>query len=188
MQNRGIYQSSWKTWPIRLWLLWGIVLWKESLCKILIVFILIKCIIMLYNQNKSCVNLCKKTLHSPKTHCFPQKPIVFQHVHFFIPLFWNEKLSLCTHVSGFTNKIPVQPWCTELWKSGYKFTIILSAFKQWKDRKKHGNKLPISRISGENICFYDSQLPEVKNQKVSTEIFWVTAHLRRLINSCSDNW
>jgi len=36
-----------------------------------------------------------------KTHCFPKKPIVFvikpivfQHVHFFIPLFWNEKLSL----------------------------------------------------------------------------------------------
>jgi len=29
-----------------------------------------------------------------KTHCFPEKPIVFQHVHFFIPLFWNEKLSL----------------------------------------------------------------------------------------------
>jgi len=29
-----------------------------------------------------------------RTHCFPKKPIVFQHVHFFIPLFWNEKLSL----------------------------------------------------------------------------------------------
>ena len=29
-----------------------------------------------------------------KKHCFSQKPIVFQHVHFFIPLFWNEKLSL----------------------------------------------------------------------------------------------
>ena len=25
---------------------------------------------------------------------FSKKPIVFQHVHFFIPLFWNEKLSL----------------------------------------------------------------------------------------------
>ena len=29
-----------------------------------------------------------------KTHCFSKKTIVFQHVHFFIPLFWNEKLSL----------------------------------------------------------------------------------------------
>jgi len=33
-------------------------------------------------------------LFSQKTHCFTKKPIVFQHVHFFIPLFWNEKLSL----------------------------------------------------------------------------------------------
>jgi len=31
---------------------------------------------------------------SPKKHCFPKKLIVFQHVHFFIPLFWDEKLSL----------------------------------------------------------------------------------------------
>ena len=45
---------------------------------------------MLYNQNKSCVKSCQKT----KTHCFPKKRIVFQYVHFFIPLFWNEKLSL----------------------------------------------------------------------------------------------
>ena len=36
----------------------------------------------------------KKTLFSQQNHCFPEKPIVFQHVHFFIPLFWNEKLSL----------------------------------------------------------------------------------------------
>ena len=55
----------------------------------------------LYNQNKSCVKSCQKhcflkttTLFSPKTHCFPKKPIVFEHVHFNIPLFWNEKLSL----------------------------------------------------------------------------------------------
>ena len=34
----------------------------------------------------------------PKTHCFPKKPIVFQHVHFLIPLFWNEKLSLYTYI------------------------------------------------------------------------------------------
>ena len=31
----------------------------------------------------------KKQLFSKK-----KKPIVFQHVHFFIPLFWNETLSL----------------------------------------------------------------------------------------------
>ena len=36
-----------------------------------------------------------KTLFK-KTHFFPKKTIVFQHVHFFIPLFWNEKLSLLT--------------------------------------------------------------------------------------------
>jgi len=55
---------------------------------------------MLYTQNKSCVKSCqksllfnknivfpKKTLFSQKTHCFSKKPIVFQHVHFFIPLF-----------------------------------------------------------------------------------------------------
>ena len=44
---------------------------------------------MLYNQTKSCVKSCKKILlfkknplFSQKTHCFPIKPIVFQHVHF----------------------------------------------------------------------------------------------------------
>jgi len=31
-----------------------------------------------------------------KMHCFPKKRIVFQHVHFFIPLFENKKLSLKT--------------------------------------------------------------------------------------------
>jgi len=49
---------------------------------------------MLYNQNKSCVKSCQNI--ALKTHCFPKKRIVFQHVHFFIPLFWNEKLSLQT--------------------------------------------------------------------------------------------
>jgi len=49
---------------------------------------------MLYNQNKSCVKSCQNTLLLKNTHCFPKNPIVFQHVHFFIPLFWNEKLSL----------------------------------------------------------------------------------------------
>ena len=33
---------------------------------------------MLYNQNKSCVKSCQKTLVSQKTHRFPEKPIVFQ--------------------------------------------------------------------------------------------------------------
>ena len=44
---------------------------------------------MLYIQNisyvKSCQKHCfktqKQTLFTPKTHCFPKKPIVFQHVH-----------------------------------------------------------------------------------------------------------
>ena len=93
-KQRRINQSSWTTWPIRLWILWGIVLWKEILCKTWIVFILIKFIIMLYNQNKSCVKSCQKHCSFTITHWFPENPIVFQHVHFFIPLFWNEKLSL----------------------------------------------------------------------------------------------
>jgi len=37
---------------------------------------------MLYNQNKSCVKSCQKTLLLKKQHCFPQKNT------------WNEKLSL----------------------------------------------------------------------------------------------
>jgi len=48
---------------------------------------------MLYNQNKSRVKSCQKTLRFKK-HCFPKKNIVFQknnivfqHVHFFVPLF-----------------------------------------------------------------------------------------------------
>ena len=77
-KTEKIYQSSWITWPIRLWLLWRIVLCKESLCKTWIVFILIKCIIMLYNKNKSCVKSCQKTLLFFKKHFFCQKPIVFQ--------------------------------------------------------------------------------------------------------------
>ena len=48
---------------------------------------------MLYNQNKSCVKSCQKHCFL-KNPLFSKKPIVFQHVHFFIPLFWNEKLSL----------------------------------------------------------------------------------------------
>jgi len=48
---------------------------------------------MFYNQNKSCVKSCKKNI-ALKNPLFFKKPIVFQHVHFFIPLFWNEKLSL----------------------------------------------------------------------------------------------
>jgi len=94
-QSRGeLIKVLEKKWPIRLWILWGIVLWKEILYKTWIVFILIKFIIMLYNQNKSCVKSCQKHCSFKITHWFPEKPIVFQHVHFFIPLFWNEKLSL----------------------------------------------------------------------------------------------
>jgi len=59
---------------------------------------------MLYNQNKSCVKSCQNTLLKTNTHCFPKKPIVFQHVHFFIPLFWNEKLSLIPD-NSFTLKL-----------------------------------------------------------------------------------
>ena len=44
------------------------------------------------------------------THCFPKKPIVFQHVHFFIPLFWNENLSLT--VTYLCNQLE---WFEQLW-------------------------------------------------------------------------
>ena len=82
MQNRRIYQSYWITWPIRLWLILGIVLWKESLCKTWIVFILIKCICFIIKINhlwsrvkKHCFKKTlfsqKKTLFSQKAHCFP---------------------------------------------------------------------------------------------------------------------
>jgi len=50
-KQRRIYQSSWMTWPIRLWLLWGIVLWKEILFKTWIVIILIKCICFIIKIN-----------------------------------------------------------------------------------------------------------------------------------------
>jgi len=46
---------------------------------------------MLYNKKIMCdvlsKNIALKKLFFPKTHCFPKKRIVFQHVHFFIPLF-----------------------------------------------------------------------------------------------------
>ena len=41
-----------------------------------------------------CKVVSKNIAFLNKNHCFPKKNIVFQHVHFFIPLFWNEKLSL----------------------------------------------------------------------------------------------
>jgi len=34
-----------------------------------------------------------------KNPLFSKKPIVFQHVQFFIPLFWNEKLLLHVGIS-----------------------------------------------------------------------------------------
>ena len=109
--QRRIDQSSYITWPIRLRLLWGIVLWKESLCKTLIVFILIKCIFFIIKINhvwsrvkKTLFFFKTTTLFSQKTHCFSKKPIVFQHVHFFIPLFWNEKLSLLMSYITHMNK------------------------------------------------------------------------------------
>ena len=79
VEKRRIYQSSWITWPIGLWLIWGIVLWKE--------------INHVWSRVKNIA--WQKPLFSQKNPLFsPKKTIVFQHVHFFIPLFWNEKLSL----------------------------------------------------------------------------------------------
>jgi len=34
----------------------------------------------------------KKPLFSKKNHCFPKKPIVFQHVHFFYPIVLKRKI------------------------------------------------------------------------------------------------
>ena len=76
---------------IWLWLLWRIVLWKEILCKTWIAFILMKCICFIIKINhvwSRVKNIAKKPI------VFQKKRIVFKHVHFFIPLFWNEKLSL----------------------------------------------------------------------------------------------
>jgi len=39
------------------------------------------------------IALKKHTLFPPpKTHCFSQKPIVFQHVHFFFPIVLKRKI------------------------------------------------------------------------------------------------
>ena len=77
-----IYQSSWITWPIRMWLRWGIVLCKESLCKTWIVFILITCICFIIKMNHvwsrvKNIAFKKTTLFFPKTHCFPTCALVY---------------------------------------------------------------------------------------------------------------
>jgi len=112
-KQRRIYQSSWIPWPIRLWLLWGIVLCKEMLCKTWIVFILKKCICFIIKTN----HVWNRVKNALKTHCFPKKPIVFQHVHFFIPLFWNEKLSLVSTHCVETVKKLVTNWFCQLNRS-----------------------------------------------------------------------
>ena len=77
-----------------MWLLWGIVLWKESLCKIWIVFILIKCICFIIKINHVW-SLVKQ--HCLQTHCSPQNPLFSPKTHcfptcaLFIQLFWNKK-------------------------------------------------------------------------------------------------
>jgi len=93
---------------------------------------------MLCNQNKSCVKSCQK--HCLKNALFSKKRIVFQHVHFLIPLFWNEKLSLMVNYKNsvywkiryadilFWNQ---QCRCIESWlymfirNSGYKEQILI---------------------------------------------------------------
>ena len=61
---------------------------------------------MLYNQNKLCVKSCQK--HFFKNPLFSKKRIVFQYVNFFIPLFWNEKLSLITNDKNLTSQVTQQ--------------------------------------------------------------------------------
>jgi len=62
VEKRRIYQSSWITWPIRLWLIWGIVLWKE----INHVWSRVKNIAWKKN-----IVFSEKPIVFPKTHCFP---------------------------------------------------------------------------------------------------------------------
>jgi len=72
---------------------------KKSLCKTWIVFILIKCICFIIKINhvwSRVKNIALLKHCFPKKTLFSQKPIVFQHVHYYIPLFWNEKSSLLT--------------------------------------------------------------------------------------------
>ena len=54
---------------------------------------------MLYNQNESCVKSCKNIalntslFSEKKTHCFSQKPIVFQHdCALFYPIVLKQKI------------------------------------------------------------------------------------------------
>jgi len=100
-KQRRIDQSSWITWPIRLWLLWGIVLWKDSLCKTWIVFILIKCICFIIKINHvwSRVKktlLFKKTLFSPKPIVFPKNPL-FSNMCTFLSHCFETKNYHCEH-------------------------------------------------------------------------------------------
>ena len=138
-------------------------LWKESLCKTWIVFILIKCICLLIKINHvwSCVkkNIAfKKTLFSQKTHffpknpLFPKKPIVFQYVHFLSHCFETKnyhclKLKLTSKGMLFlTNCIHVKVvicWdqnCVllESWKSVIfiKRAILLTALLYFRSKCK----------------------------------------------------
>jgi len=89
VKQRRINHSSWIAWPIRMWLRWGIVLWKESLCKTWIVFILIKCICFIIKMNHVWSRV--KNIAFNKTNIvFPQK-IVFP----TNPLYSN----MCTFLS-----------------------------------------------------------------------------------------
>jgi len=74
---------------IRLWLLWGIVLWKESLCKTLIVFILIKCICFIIKINHVWSRV--KNIALKKNIVFPKNPLFYKKN----PLFSN----MCTFLS-----------------------------------------------------------------------------------------
>jgi len=97
VQNRGECISSCTTWPIRLWLLWGIAFWKENLCKTWIVFILKTCIIMLYNQNKHVWSRVKK-------HCK------------FINAEIAKKKPRAKRARKFLFDLVCHVWCVSWWK------------------------------------------------------------------------
>jgi len=118
------------TLPIRLWLLWRIVLWKESLCKTWIVFILIKCICFIIKINhvwsrvknigfflKKPIVFPKKPLFSHKTHCFPTCAL-------FYPIVLKQKI-ITDHIiflpaarSSFCSCPPVSFLIASVYSSG----------------------------------------------------------------------
>jgi len=84
------------------------------------------------------------------THCFPKNPIVFQHVHFFIPLFWNEKLSLSTCVTKTFICLFQIFNCDKIgWTGREKANVKVVALKQVHEFRK---RLTSTGHNGQHLC------------------------------------